>query len=407
MNEAGHAMVVADDDVIAGMITRARRRVIVVAPGLSEDLAEDPAECWLLLGRDAVSITLDVDPEVCRLGYGDIKAVRLLQTTAARLGATLNTHAGIRIGVVIADDETLIFAPTPLNVEAAPASNAATLKPNAIRVGSPPPELQRDLGAGPNGVREQIVGLDPVDRHVLQAVEADLERLPPAPVDLSRMLRVYTARIEFVELRLLGCMTSRKTIKIPADLVGIPDEKTGNLLESTFRLIDEADAGVWGTELTRIRDFIVARFLVHLPTYGYILRLADKPKFELAVRTLVKMLNRARRRKGGHLQAAMNRRLEVLHAALLPAVSAHPPERWYVTATHSDIPELLREELHELAGTAEEMLEGARVELRYKGVTYETLTDEGFFALVSQRLSDMPVLLDEREAVAVTGRASS
>jgi len=87
-------------------------------------------------------------------------------------------------------------------------------------------------------------------------------------------------------------------------------------------------------------------------------------------------------------------------------VSTHPPQRWYTPAGHKAIPDLLSEEMHKLAGTAEEMLEGARVELRYKGVTYETLTDDGFFALVSQRLSDMTVLLDESEAVAVTGRAS-
>lgn len=393
-----HGVTVADDEVLADMISRAERRLIVVAPGLSLSVAEDLADRWMLLGRESVSVTLDVDPEVCRLGYGQIDAVRLLQNTATRLGTTLNTHAGVRIGVVIADDETLIYAPTPLNVEAGPLGGAGILKPNAIRVGSPPAELQRDLGAGPDGCRAQIVGLDPVSRHTLDAVEADLRRLPPQAVDISRMLRVYSARIEFVELRLLGCAVARKTIHIPPDLVGMADAGTAKLLESKFRLIDEADAGVWGTELTRIRDFIVARFLVHLPTYGYLLRVADKPMFELAVQTLRKMLRRARQRKVGQLQAAMDRRLGVLRAALLRAVQASPPKRWGAITDQKDVAKRLTDELRTLAGSADEMVSSARVVLRYKGVTYETLTDAGFATLVRERLPDLPVLLDQEDA---------
>jgi hypothetical protein len=396
-----HGVTVADDEVLAGMIARAERRLIVVAPGLSLSVAEDLADSWMLMGRESVSVTLDVDPEVCRLGYGEIQAVRLLQNTATRLGTTLNTHAGVRIGVVIADDETLIYAPTPLNVEAGPLSRAGTLKPNAIRVGSPPAELQRDLGAGPDGCRAQIVGLDPVSRHSLEAVEEDLRRLPPQSVDISRMLRVYSARIEFVELRLLGCAVARKTIHIPPDLVGMADADTAKLLESKFRLIDEADAGVWGTELTRIRDFIVERFLVHLPTYGYVLRVADKPMFELAVQTLGKMLRRARQRKVGRLQAAMDRRLEVLRDALLQAVQASPPKRWAPVADQKAVAKRLTDELRTLAGSAEEMVSNARVVLRYKGVTYETLTDAGFAKLVREQLPDLPVLLDQGDAAPV------
>lgn len=403
MSASKHAMTVANDVTLAELVGRAERRLIIVAPGLSLPLAEIVAERWRLLGTDAVSITLDVDPEVCRLGYGDIEAVELLSREAAALHTTLNTHAGVRIGVVIADDETLIYAPTPLHIEAGPkVDGTKPVKPNAIRVGLPPADLERDLGAGPEGLKEQTIGLDTADRAQIQEVKADLDARPPQPFDVSRRLRVFTAHLGFVELRLLGCNVSRRMIQIPSDLVGLADEKTRKLLESKFRLVDEADAGVWGEEIVRIKEFIVRRFLVLLPSFGYVVRLHEKAKFELAVRTLQKMLNRARHRKCSSLQAAIDRRLGALEAALLPAVTKQPPERWNTGLFDSDVAPFLRKELSDLAGTAEEMLEKARVEVRYKGVTYETLNAPEFIEAVQKAMPDMDVLHDECDAAPAT-----
>src|SRR5690606_34891555 len=103
----------------------------------------------------------------------------------------------------------------------------------------------------------------------IKEVEQQLKQCPPQPFDLTRRLRVYAAHIEFVELRLTGCNIGRRTIAIPPDLVGLTDEKTRRLLESKFRILAEGDTGVWGQELRAIKDFIVRRFLVLLPGFGY------------------------------------------------------------------------------------------------------------------------------------------
>lgn len=410
MSENTHAMTVANDQTLTRMIGEANRRLVLVTPGLSVPLATAVAEKWRELGADAVSVTLDVDPEVCRLGFGQVEAIGVLQNMAKHVGTTLNTFSGLRIGILIADDRTLIYAPTPLLIEAAPREpESAPVKPNAIVVGPPPTELARDLGLGPEGAKEQIIGLDPVEPARLAAVEQELKALPPQPFDLSRRLRVYTAHIEFAELRLVGCMLKRRTIEIPSDLVGLADEQTRKLLESKFRVIDEADAGVWGEELRRIKDFIVERFLVHLPTYGHVVRMRDKEKFELAVRTLRRMVHRARDRKSKSLQAAIDRRLAALHAALLPGVSKNPPDRWKQALLRRKPSDLLRQELIDLTGTATEMLRDAAVELRFKGVTYDTLNDPKFIETVTKAMPDMMALHSEAIAapVAATPRPTS
>jgi len=404
MNASDHAMTVADDATITDMMTQAQRRLIIVAPGLSKKLAEIVAVQWRRLGVDTVNITLDVDPEVCRLGYGEFAGLSLLADVAKALGTTLNRHSGVRIGIIISDDDTLIYSPTPLNIEAGPSANGnSQIKPNAIRVGLPPADLERDLGAGPDGAKERTIGLDPADSTQIKAVEADLVARPPMPFDLSRRLRVYNAHLEFVELRLLGCKVNRRTIKIPPDLVGFADGKTRKLLMSSFRILGEDDAGVWGEELFRLKNAIVDRFFVLIPSYGHVIRIRDKAKFERAIAALRNMLDRARDRKCATLQAAIDQRLDALVAALTPAVAAHPPERWSQSPVHGDLSRLLRYELVEIAGTAREMLESARVQVRYKGVTYDTLQNPRFVSAVKKAMPDLPVLHDEADAVCSQG----
>lgn len=399
MNADNHAMTVANDAALAQMITQATRRLIIVVPGMSNALAAVLADTWRRLGPENVSITLDIDAEVCRLGYGEIDAVNLLSKAAAELQTVLHTHAGLRIGVIIADDETLIFAPTPLHIEAQPtADHRAPVKPNAIRVGLPPADLERDLGAGPDGVAEKTIGLDASDQRRITQVQADLDAAPAQPFNISRLLRVYTARLVFVELRLIGCKLDRRTIDVPPDLVGLVDMKMRQLLKSKFRLVDAGETGVWGSELSRIKEFIVDRFLVHIPGFGFVLPLREKSSFKLAVKILRKMLERARHRKCEALQATINRRIELMVNALLPAVTKHRPERWPSGLSAPDAATLLRNDLTQRAGTAHQLLGEARVELRYKGVTYETLNDPAFIRAVRKAIPGMRILHDEMQA---------
>jgi len=398
MIATNQALTVANDVTLTAMISKAQRRLIIVAPGLSTELAKIVSKLWRHLGADSVSITLDINSEIFRLGLGDIKAVELLTKTASSLKTTLNVHPGLRIGVVIADDETLVYSPTPLLIEASPnGDDRNPTRPNGLRVGLPPADLERDLGAGPEGAKGQTIGLDCADRTSIKEVKEDLESLPPQPFSISRLLRVYTAHLEFVELRLIGCKLNRRTIQIPSDLIGLADENTRKLLESKFRVIDEEDACVWGDEIHRLRNFIVKRFLVHIPSFGYVVRLEDKASLDKALKCLRKKLNQARRRKTESLQAAIDRRTSALESALLPVVKQSPPKRWgeQEQLDDADIANALKAELQSLTGTAEEICAAARVEIRYKGVTFDMLNDPVFITTVKKAMPDLKALHHE------------
>lgn len=55
---------------------------------------------------------------------------------------------------------TLIYAPTPLLIEAGPTRPDT---PNAILLGPVPPSVAAELGEGPRGLAERSVGLDRVE----------------------------------------------------------------------------------------------------------------------------------------------------------------------------------------------------------------------------------------------------
>ena len=104
----------ASEGKLVDYVITATERLVFLAPGVSDRLAEALSETWRRLGRDAVSVVVDADPEVFRLGFGTIDGLKRLHATATEIGALVCHQSGLRIGLVICDNRTLIFSPTPL-----------------------------------------------------------------------------------------------------------------------------------------------------------------------------------------------------------------------------------------------------------------------------------------------------
>jgi hypothetical protein len=81
-----------DDSVLKMAIAAARKRLVFIAPGIRPPVAEALADAMDNVPNDAIHLVLDVDAEVCRLGYGDkeFKGFEILQSAAARHGLTVN-----------------------------------------------------------------------------------------------------------------------------------------------------------------------------------------------------------------------------------------------------------------------------------------------------------------------------
>ena len=111
MNTNDRSLTVANDELLCRFILSAENRLVVVAPALNTAVANTLCNQWKKLGSERVSVILDVDPEVFCLGFGEFDGLKLLEATAEHLGAMIQRQPGIRIGVIIADQVTLVFSP--------------------------------------------------------------------------------------------------------------------------------------------------------------------------------------------------------------------------------------------------------------------------------------------------------
>lgn len=112
---------------IAEMIRNAEHSVCYAGPGIQAKPAESMIKVVEKLGPEMLTVCVDFDERVMRMGYGVIDAVKRLREA----GVTVNHAPGLRSALVTVDDVGYIFTPTPLYLEAESENDAAL---NALRL---------------------------------------------------------------------------------------------------------------------------------------------------------------------------------------------------------------------------------------------------------------------------------
>lgn len=276
--QQGSSVIRASDEMMCSLIRNAKQRVVFVAPGVTEQLANALATAIQLLGGEAVNVIVDMDPEAYRLGYGTEAGLAAIAAAAQNSELRLWREPGVRIGLLIADDTTLVFAPTPELIESA---TERPNQPNAVMLGAPPAGMARDVGLGLQPDQERSVGMDAVSPAELSQVQSELERNPPARFDLARKVRVYSSYFQFVELELVNCYISRRKVKLPGYLVGL---STNPQLASRFQaqfnmfqgnalkvVVSDGQRSISEESLRKDRDAIAHNYFFQVTGYGMVI----------------------------------------------------------------------------------------------------------------------------------------
>ncbi|MEK6804646.1 MAG: hypothetical protein AABZ34_18590 [Nitrospirota bacterium] len=396
-----NAFTVADDSSLIELIQQARSRLVFMAPAVSIPVAEALIERLNELKPEAVAITLDVDAETYRLGYGDPCTLDLLYAATRQRGCPFNRQVGLRIGVVISDDRMMVYAPTPLLIELGPHQEH---RPNAVMVGPPSPTVLCEVGFGEHGYKEQTIGRDLVKETEITPVQEDLRINPPQKFDLARTVRVFNAHIDFVEFELVGTAISQKTVSIPTKFMGLDgDEKAKDLLRASYRVVGQTDM-LSGKDLAHDKSLIIKKFLKSLPGYGTAILRTQKDEFEVAIEALRKSVESFKKKIAEDLQKEMDTNRKALHLALLPSVLQRPPKDWESSdgskPKEADVGKWFDEELRSAFGSAEKLIGKMEVKVLYKAVTYESLKDPKFIEVAKRAFPSLDGLLDESHVAA-------
>ncbi len=383
-----------DDAVLVSHLCTAQTRVTFVAPGITEPVAKELLVCLSRLGPQKVNVILDVDPEICRLGYGDIIGLELIKTEGEKSGLMVCHQPGIRLGLLITDAETLIYAPTPQLIE---AGAKVPDKPNGICISDQNVGKLWEASGADGSFENREVGMDPAKTPDIELVKQDLERNPPKRFDVARAERVFNSKLQYVEFSFEDYKLSKKTVSIPAELTGITQDK--DLLQrwrNSFRLFSgtaplevviNADDETKKETLTEKsleneKKAIIKEFLMVVPNFGTVILRSNLKVFNERINTFKERVEALKEGVIIKIEEHLAKTKGNLITDLVPHVTENPPEKWKKTMTGSKLSEpeareRLEEEVAGLFGSVDRVFD-PKVRLVFKEVTYDTIQDRDF-----------------------------
>ena len=228
---------IVNDTVLVSAIRNAQIKIVYVAPGISKAVALALGERFKDLGRLSITIIVDVDPEVYRLGYGDTEGLDHIKKLSDEHLLELRHQQGVRIGVLVTDEQTLVYSPTPQLIE---AGSTQPDKPNAIVIPSATPSIEKACASSPDTLpSEAEIGKSVVQADELETIKKNLEELPPKQFDIARIERVFNSRIQYVEFSITKYRLSKKIAPVPSDLIGLKgNSEIQDRWHNTFRMFD-------------------------------------------------------------------------------------------------------------------------------------------------------------------------
>jgi hypothetical protein len=185
------------------------------------------------------------------------------------------------------------FSPVPQLIE---AGSSSIEKPNAILLsGTAAERVAEAAGAGAAEAADRHeIGRSALMPAVAEILKADLKNNPPQQFDVVRALRVFTSKIQYVEIQVENCRLSSRQVPIPQDLLDIADDQlrdriSGKLGASAkvlgpFEILIETKDGkavvkVDEPWVARERKRIEDEYTYVVPRYGRVIFHRDKCRF--------------------------------------------------------------------------------------------------------------------------------
>jgi hypothetical protein len=410
----------ATDENLVALIKSADSRLAVIAPGLTTPVAKALALRIAEIPTLSLTVILDADAEVYRMGYGDPEALELIRETSNNEMFDLREQPGVRIGVIISDDRTMIFAPVSRNVE---AGSVTEEKPNAIVLdGGLTQKLAEAAGATEGEAEVGIIGI--AHDRVAQ-MTADLKQNPPKPFDLTRKLRVFTSAAEFVELKVTNYKLSKRRVRLPDEFVGVGDASLKERISGQIRApLDGIGAQVIKVEsadpvaeelkvdeafIEKERKEIEDTFTYVLPKKGRVILKRDRADFDRQIKRFKQIVTKYREA----LKLSVDAAREVFQQQML----AEFEERWKTNPPSylkrrlgGDDPDRIRTEILGRADSLfSELIDFAPPEVivNYKGFVIEDIEDAEFRTTLRAAMEKARVDKDTLDKLFESGHAAA
>lgn len=385
---------------IAELVRTAQHAVCYAGPGIQLDVAQAMVETAQRLGPEMMTVSVDFDDRVMRMGYGDAGAVKLL----FEAGIPVQTSPGLRTALVIVDSEGYIFTPTALYLEAEPTGSGSS---NAVRMSreqvaqalarlSPAAKAIAVAQAETPEAKQRIesVTVDvvsaPITPKELAEVSTNLKEVPPVRFDLARQVRVFEPYLQYVELKLTGAAIQRHRLAIPASIQKLGgSEELENRLRTTFDLIERGST-LSSKPLEDALNEIRKNFTPSLgKDHGRVVLKAAKPRLVERLAEFRAKLDAHQKTVAADLQKHLDASREQIVAYYQARVIEARPDALLGQSLSGEISEdaakkWINGELDRVFPSAESLIHEMKLDERYKDVTFETLNRDDFLKSVKE-----------------------
>lgn len=378
-----------NEESIAEKINNAKEKIFYAAPGILEKIAV------ALINKQkeenvSIDIVIDPNPDICRLGYGDAKVIDMLMDS----GISLRKTEGIRICLLIIDDEGWFFNLPPLCVEEPP--NLTQI--NGIRlIKSQIDEMAQALGfnylfENEKDLSKEIkttkqvpeIGTKQVTKIEMKSVKKDLEERPPEKFDIKRKVNVYHSHVQFVDLHLDGCHLTRHTVKLPKELINVSWGKAlKERVDTSLHLL--SDSTSISTEKIQNKFDLLKKECIRSvgKDHGNIILIKLKNKFENGLNKIKEEIDTFKNEQSKNIKKEITKTKDLVVGKLLSNIFKNPPDDLknsclYDSNNKDEVKLWLEAQVEEILPKPEIFLSKMKIRYMTKDVTYETLKDENF-----------------------------
>jgi hypothetical protein len=387
-----------DSEDMANAIRLAKRSVCYAAPGVHKEVAKAIAEASQRLGPEMITVCIDFDEHVLRMGFGDLVAVNMLRNVGLQINSTL----GLRTGLLIVDHLGYVFTPTALFLESGRLPVGA---PNAMRMSRDqvtqtlscmsPAAKAIAIAISNSSIEKEKIRIQNIElksevisNEQFNRLDNLLKEVPPIKFDVARQVRVFNAYLQYVELKLSGAAIQRHRLAIPPSIqkFGGSADFEGRL-KTTFDLIergDELSSKFLEDKLNGIRK----NFTRSLgKEHGRVVLKSAKQNFELRINEFREELMMHQLKVKKDLQQQLDISRKQIIDYYVPHVVQNPPDAMkgqFQNFTESDARYWLDGELERIFPRADTLIKKMQLDVRYKDVTFETLNQNNFLEAVKE-----------------------
>lgn len=387
-----------NSEVLCEIIAQTKKSLCYAAPGIQKIPAAEIVALSENIGPELISVFLDIDENVLRMGYGTLEAIKLLQDN----GITIQHISGLRNGLIVSDDIGYSYTPTALFLEKeqteAPILNAMRLMPDQIKEAmarlSPASKAialaQAQTEQEIKHIQELVTEIQPEKLNIqqLKEIQENLRSAPPIKFDIARQVRVFQPHFQYVELSLTGAAIQRHKLNIPKSIqrIGMNKELEGRL-KTTFDLIDKnskISSKDLDDELRHIREKLTRSLG---KKHGRIIRVATLPTLKERLADLQKKIEAHQKDIKKSLDETLKNSQKMIVNYYLPLVLENPPDELFGifgVPTEQDINNWLKSEIESTFPTAESLIKKIQLEVNYKDVTFDTLNGEDFLKSIKE-----------------------